>query len=85
MRHIKTIRQLFNIKQKDLADKSGICVREIARIESGEVYPIENTAIAINTAIDKLIENRLIKSKLTDTAEYEIVKTTTEEVLNNDR
>lgn len=58
MKHLKLLRNIFNIKQKDLADKSGICIRELLRIENGEVYPMKDTAVALDTAIDQLIKKR---------------------------
>jgi transcriptional regulator with XRE-family HTH domain len=58
VKHLKLLRNIFNIKQKDLADKSGICIRELLRIENGEVYPMKDTAVALDTAIDQLIKKR---------------------------
>jgi transcriptional regulator with XRE-family HTH domain len=58
VKHLKLLRNIFNIKQKDLADKSGICIRELLRIENGEVYPMKDTAVALDTAIEQLIKKR---------------------------
>ncbi len=61
MRIVKTVRQVFVIGQQELADLSGVSVRELARIEAGEQVPRPDTANAISTAIERLIAKRAIK------------------------
>ncbi|MDA3904906.1 MAG: helix-turn-helix domain-containing protein [Bacteroidales bacterium] len=53
---IKELRLLKGLTQEDLADKTGLSVRTIQRIESGEVDPRTYTLNALAEALDVALE-----------------------------
>ena len=58
MEIVRLVRALLSISQRDLAKRSGISVRELARIESGEVYPRREAAAAVSRAFASIIIER---------------------------
>ena len=61
MRAIKRLRLLLNVSKQELAARSGISVRELARIEAGEQLPRRENANAIDAGFDSIIDERLAR------------------------
>lgn len=63
MAELKELRKLMNLTQKELADKSGINIRQIQKYESGE-YDIGNmtlkTAIALSDSLGCDVKDLLL-------------------------
>lgn len=57
MRIIRVVRALFRIGQSELAAAASISVREMARIENGEVTPAFDTLAAVDKALMDHVSN----------------------------
>lgn len=59
MRAIKRLRQLLAIGQQELAAKSGLSVRQLARIEAGQQVVNEKTSQGVDAGFDAILGARL--------------------------
>lgn len=59
MRLVRTLRNLLNIGQEDLARRAGISPRELSRIEKGVAMPQPETITALDAAFTKTIDERV--------------------------
>jgi transcriptional regulator with XRE-family HTH domain len=57
---LKLLRVMLGIGQAQLASRAGISVRELARIESGEVQPSAPAWAAYDKALAEIIEARAL-------------------------
>lgn len=55
---LKLLRVLLGIGQAQLAARAGISVRELARIERGDVRPSAPSMAAYDRAIEEIVEAR---------------------------
>lgn len=63
---IKQIRIQKGYSQEKLADKTGLSIRTIQRVENGETDPTGNTIIEISKALDVSVEQLLGRRKVED-------------------
>lgn len=59
MRLVRILRAVFGIPQKQLAERAGISVRELARIEEGEVAPKQRVLDELDRAARNIIDERV--------------------------
>ena len=59
VRFVRTLRNLLGIPQKNLAEDAGLSVRELQRVEAGDVVPSGDTVRGLDDAFDKAITRRL--------------------------
>ena len=58
MRAVRLLRQILGVGQADLARRAGVSRRALARIESGESHPQQETAQELDRAFDEVIDQR---------------------------
>ena len=58
MQIVRIVRLLLGIRRVELARRSGVSERELARIEMGEVAPTKQTADAIDLAVTNILNER---------------------------
>lgn len=63
VRIVRLVRNILGIRQEDLARRSQLSTRELARIERGDAHPTAATARAIDDAIEAEVDDRLARAK----------------------
>ena len=58
MRLVRTLRNLLNIQQDELARRAGISARELSRIEKAVAVPTPETIAGLDAAFTKLLDER---------------------------
>lgn len=56
---LRLVRALLNLRLSELSERSGVSVRELARIEKGEAQPSRGTLNALDVAVEATINARL--------------------------
>ena len=54
---------ILDVSQRDLARRAGISVRELSRIEKGEVMPKREAAAALDRAFKQIIQARAAEDR----------------------
>ena len=65
---IKLLRVMLGIGQAQLAARAGISVRELARIESGEVHPRAPISQALDAALMAIVREDRARSTVKETS-----------------
>lgn len=59
MRILRLLRAVFSIPQVELARKAGLSVRELTRIEKGEVHVTKSALTALDEAVTSILIARI--------------------------
>jgi transcriptional regulator with XRE-family HTH domain len=63
VRFLRVIRAVYSIRQQELAKRSGVSVREIARVEAGEAMPSRGFMDAIEKAFTEILVERELRDR----------------------
>ena len=55
---IKLLRVILGVGQREMAQLSGVSIRELARIEAAEVLPRRDVAQKLDLAFERVIQER---------------------------
>lgn len=55
---IKLLRVILGVGQREMAQRSGVSIRELARIEAAEVLPRRDVAQKLDLAFERVIQER---------------------------
>ena len=69
MRAVRRLRLLLNISLVDMSAESGVCDRELKRIEKGDARPKAETMKAIDDAFDRNLNRRNNQAAIPEAAE----------------
>jgi len=64
MRLVRLVRSIFDIRLRELSARSGVSVRELARIESGEVQAGKEAVAALDKTVAAIIDERAQKGNV---------------------
>jgi len=61
---IKLLRVILGVGQREMAQLSGVSIRELARIEAAEVLPRRDVAQKLDLAFEKIIHGRAARASM---------------------